>query len=194
MVVMRRPLSGNAPSREECYRLIRQMQMLENIVAHSRLVCGVALFLTDRLIDLGHLLDRELVRASALLHDITKTRSFKTRENHAETGGDFLRRQGYPEVGRIICQHVLLEDFKAHAPPTEAEIVNYADKRVLHDRISSLNDRMAYIRDRYCKKPEHVPRMERMWAESLAVEEKLFRLLGFKPEDVERLVGREKSE
>lgn len=175
------------PTQSECDRLIREMAMLDHIVSHSRLVCRVALLLTDHLLALARRpsLNRELVRASALLHDITKTRSFKTKERHAQSGEIFLREKGFPEVGKIVGQHVCLDQFSEQAPLTEAEIVNYADKRVLHDQVASLYDRMSYIRDRYCKTDEHLEKMRCLWEESLALERKIFRLLPFGPEEVE---------
>jgi len=64
------------PSAVECERLIAETGMLENIIAHSRQVCRVSLWIADHRKTNG--LDRDLIRAAALLHDITKTRSFST--------------------------------------------------------------------------------------------------------------------
>jgi putative nucleotidyltransferase with HDIG domain len=177
------------PTRKECDRLIHEMAMLEHIVSHSRLVCRVALLLTDHLLARHARLNRDLVRASALLHDITKTRSFKTKERHAQSGESFLREKGYPEVGKIVGQHVCLDGFSEAAPLTEAEIVNYADKRVLHDQVASLDDRMRYIRDRYCKNAEHREKLGGLWEETLALERKIFSRLPFGPEEIGALIG-----
>ncbi len=172
------------PTEEECADLIHQMAMLEHIIDHSRLVCRVALILTDHLLALRHDLDRDLVLASALLHDITKTRSFTTGENHARSGGEYLRDLGYPEVGEIVGQHVCLHCFEPSGPPTEAEIVNYADKRVIHDRLASLADRMDYILERYGTDPDRRRRIRWLWDETVRIESKLFRDLSFAPEAI----------
>ena len=66
-------------------------------------------------------------------------------ENHARTGAQFLSDRGYPEVGHIVRQHVVLDEYFASEELTEAEIVNYADKRVLHDQVVSLKERKYYI-------------------------------------------------
>jgi len=100
-----------------------------------------------------------MIRAAALLHDITKTRSFQTLEDHAETGARLVADLGYPEVGRIIGQHVRLESYPPARTPSEAEIVNYADKRVLHDRIVSLDERMGYILKKYGDAPDDLSRL-----------------------------------
>ena len=74
------------------------MHMLEHIVAHSLQVCRVGMCLVNYLDEKGIHLNGQLVEAAALLHDITKTRSFKTEENHALTGSEYLIDAGFAEV------------------------------------------------------------------------------------------------
>jgi uncharacterized protein len=162
------------PSETRCYRIMAEMEMLENIVAHSMRVCQVATLLTASLKGNGHDLNPGLIKAAALLHDITKTRSLKTGENHARTGALYLREQGYPEVGDIVGQHVNLADFHSEAEPSAAEVVNYADKRVLHDKVVSLEERMDYIMERYSNTGRLGNRLEQMRREAGAIENKLF--------------------
>ena len=133
-----------------------------------------------------HTLNYDLIQAAALLHDITKTRSFKTEENHALTGGQFLVEQGYPEVGDLVRQHVRLDEYPHPITLGEAEIINYADKRVLHDRIVGLDKRLDYILERYGKLPEHQERIRWLWEKSRKLETKIFRDLPFSPADLNR--------
>jgi uncharacterized protein len=177
------------PPREECLRLLTEMQMPEHIRAHSELVCRVALLLVDGLAAAGVDLNRTLVDASAMLHDITKPRSFKTGENHSRTGGEYLTDLGYPEVGQIVRQHVIMDAYFLSDAPSEAEIVNYADKRVLHDRIVSLDNRMDYIVARYAKTAAHRQWLMQMWEQTVVLEDRLFGYLPFEPcELAERIV------
>ncbi len=161
-----------------------EMHMLENIVAHSLQVCRVGLCLVDALKAQGIHLDGQLVQAAALLHDITKTRSFKTEENHALTGGQHLTDYGFPEVGDLVRQHVRLDDYSAPKSLTEAEIINYADKRVLHDRIVSLDERMGYIMERYGRQPEHQRRIRLLWKKTKDLQKQIFSYLPFSPADL----------
>jgi uncharacterized protein len=177
------------PSDEICRRLIAEMGMMEHIVAHSCEVCRVSIFLADHL-DLFRL-NRELIRAASLLHDITKTRSFETRENHAETGALLLADLGYPEVGRIVGQHVCLEQYFSSATPTEEEIVNYADKRVLHDRIAPLSERMGYILEKYGQAPEQKQNILFLWRKTEELQTRLFTTLPFAPDDLSLLLPAE---
>ena len=101
------------PTKDQCYRMISDLGMMDHIVVHSLQVCRVATFLTRHLIEKDHRLDFELIQSAALLHDITKTRSFKTREDHAQTGGEYMADCGYPEIGELIRQHVKLDNYSA---------------------------------------------------------------------------------
>lgn len=176
------------PTEEDCRRIVSDLGMLDHIAAHCLQVCRVSLLLTDHL---GlPTLNRELIRVAALLHDITKTRSFQTLEDHAETGERLLADLGYPEVGRIIGQHVRLDrDPPLSAAPTEEEIVNYADKRVLHDRIVPLAERMGYILAKYGGSPERERRIRLLWKKSEALEKRLFSRLPFAPDALRGLLS-----
>ncbi len=178
------------PPRSECMHMLADMEMPDHIKNHSMLVCRVALLITDGLASAGVSLNRPLVKAAALLHDITKPRSFTTGENHSQTGGEHLTEAGYPEVGDIVRQHVILDAYFKGEAPCEAEIVNYADKRVLHDQVVSLDDRMTYILERYAKTEEHRRWLRVVWDQTLLLEERLFSYLNFGPGQVgERVDG-----
>ena len=176
------------PSVETCYRLIEEMGMLPHIVAHSEQVCRVALCLVDHMNHSSAMLNRPLVQAAALLHDITKTRSFETGEDHAFTGKEMLKGRGFPEVARVVGQHVHLENEVLDEAVDEARVVNYADKRVLHDKVVSLEKRMAYIVERYGREEAHRERIMRLWEESRNLEEHLFRYIEFQPDELTRFL------
>ena len=161
-----------------------EMKMMDHIVIHSMQVCRVATCLTDNLAGQHPHLNAKMIRSAALLHDITKTRSFNTREDHALTGGQFLAERGYPEVGDLVRQHVRLDNYSERQNLSEAVIVNYADKRVLHDRIVSLDDRMRYIQERYGTQPGHKRRIQLLWEKTAALEKHIFKYLPFSPDDL----------
>ncbi|MDJ0765031.1 MAG: HDIG domain-containing protein [Myxococcota bacterium] len=140
------------PSRTQCLALIEKYGMLPNIRAHSLKVCEVSLAIARAVVAAGFDVDCQLVEAGALLHDITKTRGLETRENHARTGYELLLALGYPQTAAIVQEHIIPEDRGDNLTP--AEIVAYADKRVLHDRIVSIEERFDYLRDTYGKFPE----------------------------------------
>ncbi|MGD8993028.1 MAG: HD domain-containing protein [Desulfobacterales bacterium] len=176
----------NILSKNDCLRLMCDMLMPEHIVVHSMQVCRVAVCLADHLNSKGKHLDGQLLQAAALLHDITKSRSFETAENHALTGGQQLSDLGYPMIGDLVRQHVRLDDYSEPKDISEAAIVNYADKRVLHDRIVSLDERMRYIEQRYGTQPQHKQRIQLLWDKTQMLEKQMFEQLPFSPEDLYR--------
>ena len=112
------------PTRDQCFRMMSAMEMMDHIVVHSLQVCRVATYLTEHLNRQNGRLNMDLVKSAALLHDITKTRSFKTRENHAQTGGQWLAEKGYPEVGELVRQHVRLDEYPRRVVLDEVQIIN----------------------------------------------------------------------
>ena len=161
------------------------MNMMEHIIDHSVMVSNVALCLARHLQRKFPGIDIRLISSSALLHDITKTRSFDTGEVHSKTGGLLMEELGYPEVGNIIRQHVVLDQISIEGPVLEQEIVNYSDKRVLHDQVVSLERRLEYIQVRYGSDEKLRARIGQMVEATLILEEKLFRNLPFRPSDLE---------
>ena len=177
-------LVNSIPPRQVCLHLLCDAEMPQHIQDHSSKVCQVALVIADGLMAAGLRVNRPLVRASALLHDITKPRSFSTGENHAQTGGEYLAAMGYGDVGEIVRQHVKLDHYFAAAEPDEAEVVNYADKRVLHDRVVLLDERMAYIGERYARTDRHRELFAELWQQTRVLEKRLFSYLSFRPEEM----------
>jgi putative nucleotidyltransferase with HDIG domain len=146
--------------------------MLPNIIAHSRQVMRVSLVITDNLKN-GLSINRNLIMAAALLHDITKTRALETREPHDQSGGELLRELGFARIGEIVRQHVILLDFNPQEKLEGREIVNYADKRVMHDRIVSLAERVEDLIRRYGITEEIKDRIRQNASTAYALEKKI---------------------
>lgn len=98
----------------------------------------------------GARLDLALIEAAALLHDIGKVAELESdrRVSHVAEGVRILAAAGYPEVARIVGNHVISAYVEGGLPESD-RVVNYADKRVVHDRVVPLAERLAYIRERY---------------------------------------------
>jgi uncharacterized protein len=156
--------------------------MLPNIREHSFAVMEVAGFLGEALVAAGFDLSLPLVTTGALLHDLGKTQTLGTLKNHAEVGADILDRLGYPHVAQVVREHVhLYHDISDIRPLREAELVNYADKRVLHAEVVTLEDRFADLKVRYGRTPEALARIQATEFRSRALEEKIFAPLTLEP-------------
>lgn len=178
------------PPIQDIPRLWDRYGMLENIREHSRVVCAVALTLTDWLEQASVHLDRRAVEVGALLHDIAKTQCLGTSRRHDQEGEQLMLDLGYPELAYLVGVHVRLPN--PH-PIDESFIVYYADKRVKHDAIVGLPQRFAYIAERYGKDDDALlVLIDKGHMRAVAAERELFAL--FKPdqtpESLEACVGR----
>jgi len=180
------------PNIEECLRLMDKYQMLEHIKAHSLVVATVAHLIAGSLKDSGIAISIEKVTAGALMHDIGKTSSLESGHDHSETGRQICFENSLDEIADIVGEHVKLKEYHLNGDFSEKEIVFYSDKRVNHDRIVSLDDRLSYILERYGGNNEERCRAIRDNFETCKeVEKKLFSRLNFRADRLEDLAGDE---
>ncbi|MCL4502451.1 MAG: HD domain-containing protein [Deltaproteobacteria bacterium] len=178
------------PTYSDCLALMEAHAMLPNIREHSFRVMQVADRLGEELAAAGFDLHLPLISTGALLHDIGKTACLGTTENHAQLGADILAAQGYPELAQVVMEHVRLNEEAADARPLrEAEIVNYADKRVLHTQVVTLAERFADLKVRYGRTPAALSRIAAMEVRTQALEERLFAPLRLSPIDLLQVNG-----
>lgn len=156
--------------------LIAYYQIPQHIYKHSLCVCRVAETIVDYLIlNKQAVLDREMVRQSALLHDLVryidfqgglqrKFFSYKVSEDtwtfwntmrkkypnrhHADIAADILFKMGLFWLGNIILSHKSSAIFTGFNNTYE-KIMHYADKRCKHDQIVPLLDRLSDLEKRY---------------------------------------------
>jgi putative nucleotidyltransferase with HDIG domain len=177
------------PSVQACFDLMDAYQMLDNIRAHSVLVAKVARLIAQGLGHAGVRLSVEKVIAAALLHDIGKTPSLRLGGDHAVMGADICRKHHFDEIAPIVSEHVRLKNYHLEGPYSEKEVVYYADKRVNHDRIVGLEERLASILDRYGRKGSRLNQAIRAnFALCERVQQKLFKKLDFAPEELAKKV------
>ena len=184
------------PDTATCIRLMEEYRMLENIRHHSLVVARVADVLVTELHDdhiQSRVPDRALVLAGALLHDIAKTPCLDKSCDHAGAGADICRRHGYQEVARIVEEHVILQDFDLgryeNGRFNAREIVYYADKRVRHNQVVSLSERLDYIIEHYGNNdPERQELIRENFQRCLELEQALFTFLPFSAESLEQRI------
>ena len=182
-----RPLRvrGLGPSRATCRRLLEAHHVPDHIRRHSARVAAVARHVAEALRGKGEEVDVRLVEAAALLHDIAKAPCLASRLDHAAEGGRVLRELGLAATADIVERHVHLGDWNPRGPVTAAEIVNYADKRVLYEDVVSLEVRFRDLIERYGRgHREFEERIRRNWATMEAVEAKIFGRLAIGPGDL----------
>ncbi|OBQ45774.1 YfbR-like 5'-deoxynucleotidase [Halodesulfovibrio spirochaetisodalis] len=138
------------PTREECIALWDKYSMPEHIRAHSEQVAHVAAAMAVLANDRGQNISVESVTASALLHDIAKAYTIEFGGDHAWIGGSIvLSETGNPYVAQGVMHHVQWDW------PVDSELcflplaIIYADKRVMHDSVVSLDERFEDLVVRY---------------------------------------------
>jgi putative nucleotidyltransferase with HDIG domain len=177
------------PSAKECLEFMNKYEMLENIKAHSIMVEKVANIIAKGLIDTGANLMLEKITAGALLHDIGKSLCLNTKEDHAAKGAEICVENQLYEIADIVGEHVILKNYDPEADISEKEIIYYADKRVNHDRVVSLEDRLEYLLERYGRHTADImDRIRENMENCKDVERKLFEILRFKPEALADMV------
>jgi len=177
------------PPVDICLALMEEFGMPEHIRRHSIMVEQAAVRIAEGHIVRNGRLSLEIVRAGALLHDIAKAECLASGGDHAARGREICLALGFEEIAEIVGEHVRLQGFRAEGEVLEKEVVFYADKRVNHDRIVSLEERLEKLIERYGKGREDLERrLARNFEVSRKVERKLFRSLDFPPDALPRLV------
>ena len=173
----------------EWFRIMGEYAMLDNILAHSVLVGRVAERLACDLASRGAAVRVEVAVAGALLHDIAKTQCLQSGGDHAAEGAAICRQLGFVELATIVGEHVVLGDGVVAGGCSEKEIVYYADKRVKHDQLVDLDERLQYILAQYGKDdPALCDAIRRNFVHCHQVEAKIFACLDYEPGDLSVLV------
>ncbi len=146
------------PGRVEAASLLLSLDPPTWFVRHSRAVAEVAAFLAARIEARGVTVDRRLVEAAALLHDVDKALPPDDPARalpHGEGSADWLTRRGHPELARAVAGHPVTrlldgDAFRRWAAfaSREERIVAYADKRA-GQRLETMDARFASWRRRY---------------------------------------------
>ena len=92
-----------------------------------------------------------LARAAALLHDAKRH-----QPHHAAAAANSLEQDGYPEVANIVRHHDFRYIVSKSLKTIEEKIVNYADKRVIHDQIVTVNERIDDLKQRYANNAKRI--------------------------------------
>lgn len=188
-------MHSSVPTIAQCLMLMDEYEMYENIRRHSCKVAQVAEALHRGLQRAEKTAETipapEVVMAGALMHDIAKTQCLKENCKHAIIGEEICRQLGYPEIGHIVRDHVTLTSFTVEKYSRgifgATELVYYADKRVKHDQIVSLESRLSYILEHYGdNNPLKEAFIVKNFTQCQDLESYLFSYLDFAPAELSR--------
>ncbi|WP_458400727.1 HD domain-containing protein [Mailhella sp.] len=181
--------SWYVPDEAQCVRLWDKYGMMPHIREHCRAVASVALEIVRRagergLIPEGRGLDAPSVLAAGLLHDIAKTYTIRHGGSHAQLGAAWVRDEtSNPALAQAVLWHVSwpwqegpLDD---SADPLRLPIIiAYADKRVRHTEVVTLEQRFEDLLIRYGIDDERRERITGYLNRTKTVEKALFDRIG----------------
>ena len=187
--------SMTVPGRVAAAALLSSLDPPAWFLAHARAVAEVAGFLAARIAAHGTPVDRAVVEAAALLHDVDKILPEADpvrRLGHGHGSAAWLTNHGHPELARAVAAHPVtrLADGEAYRrwaafASREERIVAYADKRA-GQRLESMAARFASWRRRYPDGWDELTwRAVHSRAERLEAE--VCRAAGITPSEVRRL-------
>lgn len=148
--------------------------MLDHIRVHSALVADVATDLAGMARDKGLQFELQAVRAAALLHDLGKTYTVQFGGNHSQIGSSWVMQvTRNPAIAQGVMHHVHWPgrlDLDAHFLPL---VIIYADKRVKHESVVSLEDRFRDLFARYGINQDLTARIQRSYQQGKDLEKLL---------------------
>lgn len=205
---------SNLPTRKECLAIIKEYCVPPHIVKHSLTVAKLAVFLAKKLKGKGISIDINLVDRACLLHDIVRVCDFNgsdysrfeqpvTAEDkakwqqlrakyeglHHEYAAYNILKEKYPALALTIKKHryKAILDEKEKPDTWEEKLVYYADKRVMHDKIMPLKERLteAHKRNVFFHDTEAQSRIITARVDSLIyrLEKEIFDKIGLKVTD-----------
>ena len=158
------------PTRKECLALLAEYHVPPHMVNHCRAVAKLAVFLAQRLNENGDTINVQLLERAGLLHDMMRMLDFQQPDynrfeqtlpdkekakwrrlrtkykamTHEDAAYEILKDK-YPAIATAIKRHryMALPDEKDRPVTWEEKLLYYADKRVMHETIVPLRDRLA---------------------------------------------------
>ena len=151
----------------------QEFQLPSNVIDHCETVAAFSDTLTMQILQTSRLVRPYAATRAAKLHDLFRFVDFKPQGNphagpvsektlavwerwkqryaglnHEQACAQFLEEQRFPDIASIVRTHGLMEE-NAQRHTIEQQLLFYADKRVMHDRVVSLEERFHDLVARY---------------------------------------------
>ena len=169
----------SAPSVQTVQKLWDRFEVAPHIREHSAAVAQVAHHMALQVSDSTVQCDPSRVLAAALLHDIAKTYTVLHGGNHCQIGAAWsLEATGDMLIAHAVYHHVywpFILDVKKYFMPLA---ILYADKRVAHNVLVSLEERFQDLLNRYGRTQHIRERIAETHRQVLELEILFSKLLG----------------
>ncbi|MBI5413160.1 HD domain-containing protein [Candidatus Peregrinibacteria bacterium] len=148
-------------------KLYREFHTPPHVRAHCKAVADFAVDLGKKFIAAGQRIDLKMLRNAALVHDLLRVvdfRHFEPRKweykvsdedikcwerlrekykgmHHGDATAEILEKRGYGDMAQVVRRHKFIQVDEGF-DTWEEKILYYADKRVKHDKVVTLEERL----------------------------------------------------
>jgi CTP:molybdopterin cytidylyltransferase MocA len=158
------------PDADECEELLDIAETPERVVRHARTVTRNGLKIASAVSKHGKKLNMRLIASACMLHDLAKGQKY-----HEEKGASWLRKRGYSKVAKIVASHKDLPD-RRHIG--EAEILYLADKVTDGEAVSTLENRMKRMEERFPKNSSAAAQARRRIDRAISIRSRVEEITG----------------
>ncbi|MBU2524257.1 hypothetical protein KKG71_03615 [Patescibacteria group bacterium] len=200
-------------NKKQIQKLLDVYGVPKNIREHASQVAKVTDFIADHLHRQNIPFNKKLGHAAASLHDLLRicdiydwppkniqaskedlkiwehVRKKYKNVHHADAAYEILLNLGYKKIALIIKKHKFLSLVTPDAPETlEEKVVYYADKRVMHNQIVSLEERFADGEKRHAQAFNDSREEGRIAKKkTFELEKQIMNLAKLKPEEINKI-------
>lgn len=204
------------PTREECEQFFEQYYTPHHIREHMRQVNRVAVWIARQLIAHGENVILNLVDRASLLHDTIRVtdwpqlsleyfttpptpeemrvwesqrKKYPQEMSHSLVNFEIFK-DDYPEMAQVIKMHSLGNAPSLHT--WEEKIVHYADRRVAHTSIVTVQQRLDEGYARYSKITDRALERDPIIIQAtLKIEKEIFSIIGVDPDALLELLNKD---
>jgi putative nucleotidyltransferase with HDIG domain len=194
-------------NKSEIEELYKEFHTPHHVRAHCLKVAMVGEFIAKELNKVGVDVDAQQAWAAGMIHDFVRVVDFSelpedlgTKEDqlvwgklrgeykgrhHADVGAEILKEKGFKALGDTVSRHQTAF-IGTEKGPTDwpSMLLYYADKRVSHDKIVSLTDRLDEAWERHFNNRNKTEDEETVMLAIYALEKEIFKPLNITPDDV----------
>ncbi len=174
------------PTEDQAKKIWEKYRLPEKKRIHVTLVAKVSLFLAKNLLvhNAQFTINKKLLLAGALLHDIDKAAPKLPSERHPDAAVRILREEGMGEVADIVVTHPLHAILDPAIKPKtwEQKLLYLGDKMVKYD-IVGVDKRFALWNEEHLP-PEEQKILDASYPKVKELEQEVFKLAGISLDDI----------
>lgn len=137
------------PDRAQCDRIFERSETPGHIIRHCEAVARTAVTMGEALNACGGHFDLRLLLSAGLTHDV-----LRLQKRHDDVGAELMEDYGYPEVAEIVRDHMRYMHPLPVTEIDEKDLIVLSDKLRQEDRLVTLEERLAPVRQKWKDDPE----------------------------------------